>query len=93
MKLFRQEPLTRDIRDFLPLLENKSQLRKISSQFDSNLGIASISDRMMRIGEPALLFENLKDSSIPFFVNLPGTMKQIVWSLFALISGKISLRF
>ena len=40
MKFFRQEPLTRDIRDFLTLLENKGQLKRISGEVDSDLEIA-----------------------------------------------------
>ena len=81
MKLFRQEPLTRDIRDFLTLLEKKGQLKKISSPVDSDLEIAAISDRVLGMGGPALLFENVKNSSIPFAVNLLGTMERVVWSM------------
>ena len=50
MKLFRQEPLTRDIRDFLSLLENKGQLKRISCEVDSDLEIAAISDRVLGMG-------------------------------------------
>ena len=64
MKLFHQELLTRDIRDFLSLLEKKGQLKRIKSQVDSDLEIAAISDRVLGIGGHALLFENVKDSSI-----------------------------
>ncbi len=81
MKLFRQEPLTRDIRDFLTLLEKKGQLKRISNQVDSDLEIAAISDRVLGMGGPALLFENVKGSSIPVAVNLLGTMERVVWSL------------
>ena len=63
MKLFRQEPLTRDIRDFLSLLEKKGQVKRISSQVDSDLEIAAISDRVLGMGGPALLFENVKNSN------------------------------
>ena len=81
MKLFRQEPLTRDIRDFLSLLEKKGQLKRISSPVDSDLEIAAISDRVLGMGGPALLFENVKGSSIPVAVNLLGTMERVVWSM------------
>ena len=81
MKLFRQEPLTRDIRDFLSLLEKKGQLKRISSPVDSDLEIAAISDRVLGMGGPALLFENVKNSSIPVAVNLLGTMERVVWSM------------
>ena len=41
MKLFRQEPLTRDIRDFLTLLEKKGQLKiKNPTQLQELLDIA-----------------------------------------------------
>ena len=81
MKLFRQEPLTRDIRDFLTLLEKKGQLKRISSPVDSDLEIAAISDRVLGMGGPALLFENVKGSSMPVAVNLLGTMERVVWSM------------
>ena len=54
MKLFRKEPLTRDIRDFLALLEKKGQLKRISSSVDSDLEIAAISDRVL--GREDLLY-------------------------------------
>ena len=81
MKLFRQEPLTRDIRDFLTLLEKKGQLKRITSPVDSDLEIAAISDRVLGMGGPALLFENVKGSSMPVAVNLLGTMERVVWSM------------
>ena len=81
MKFFRQEPLTRDIRDFLSLLENKGQLKRISCEVDSDLEIAAISDRVLGMGGPALLFENIKGSSMPVAVNLLGTMERVVWSM------------
>ena len=56
-------------------------MKRISSQVDSDLEIAAISDRVLGMGGPALLFENVKDSSIPVAVNLLGTMERVVWSM------------
>ena len=33
------------------------------------------------MGEPALLFENVKGASIPVPVNLFGTMERVVWTM------------
>ena len=68
MKLFRQEPLTRDIRDFLSLLEKKGQLKRISCSVDSNLEIAAISDRSLRWEELRLSELEDKQTSPELFV-------------------------
>ena len=60
MKLFRQEPLTLDLTDFLSLLKNKGKWKRILSEVVSDLEIAAISDNVLEMGGPALLFENEK---------------------------------
>tara|TARA_B100000700_G_C15058086_1_gene864013 strand:+ start:209 stop:1759 length:1551 start_codon:yes stop_codon:yes gene_type:complete len=81
MSIFRANPSTRNIRDFLKLLENKGQLKRISAEVNPDLELAAISDRVLALGGPALLFENVIGSDIPVAVNLLGTMKRVVWSM------------
>ncbi len=69
------------MRDFLELLEKKGQLRRIKAKVDPNLELAAISDRVLGMGGPALLFENVIGSSIPVAINLLGTVERVVWSM------------
>ncbi len=81
MNFFRSEPGSRDLRDFITLLEKKGQLRRITSEVNPDLELAAISDRILGMGGPALLFENVKGSKIPVAINLLGTLERVVWSM------------
>lgn len=67
----------KDLRDFLALLESKGELKRISQEIDPYLEMTEISDRTLRAGGPALLFENPKGFDIPVLCNLFGTPKRI----------------
>lgn len=67
----------KDLRDFLALLENKGELKRISQEIDPYLEMTEISDRTLRAGGPALLFENPKGFDIPVLCNLFGTPKRV----------------
>ena len=71
----------RDLRDFLRLLEQRGQLRHIKAPVDPDLELAAIADRVLALGGPALLFENVIGSSMPVAVNLLGTVERVVWSM------------
>ncbi len=73
--------MARDLRGFIKLLEEKGQLRRITAVVDPDLEIAEISNRMLQRGGPALLFENVKGSSIPVAINLMGTVERICWAM------------
>jgi 4-hydroxy-3-polyprenylbenzoate decarboxylase len=73
--------MARDLRKFIELLENKGQLRRIKTEVDPDLEIAEISNRMLQIGGPGLLFENVKGSDFPVAVNLMGTVERICWAM------------
>jgi 4-hydroxy-3-polyprenylbenzoate decarboxylase len=73
--------MARDLRGFIKLLEEKGQLRRITALVDSELEIAEIADRMLQVGGPALLFENVKGASFPVAVNLMGTVERICWAM------------
>ncbi len=74
-------PASRDMRDFLSLLEKRGQLRRIKAEVNPDLELAAISDRVLGLGGPALLFENVIGSSMPVAINLLGTLERVVWSM------------
>tara|TARA_Y100001968_G_scaffold108730_1_gene98359 strand:- start:1853 stop:3418 length:1566 start_codon:yes stop_codon:yes gene_type:complete len=81
MTLFRKGYSSRDMRDFIALLEERGQLKRISQPVDPNLELAAISDRILGEGGPALLFENVIGSKMPVAINLMGTIQRVVWSM------------
>ena len=70
-----------DLRDFIKLLEKEGELKRISTEVDPYLEVTEISDRVLRAGGPALLFENPKGSSIPLLVNLFGNSRRIALAM------------
>ena len=70
-----------DLRDFIKLLEKKGELKRISTEVDPYLEVTEISDRVLRAGGPALLFEKPKGSSIPLLVNLFGNSRRIALAM------------
>ncbi len=71
----------KDLRDFIELLEQEGELKRISAEVDPYLEITEISDRTLRSGGPALLFENPKGSSIPLLANLFGNTRRIALAM------------
>ncbi len=67
----------RDLRDFVALLEQRGELRRITAEIDPNLEMTELCDRVLRAGGPALLFENPKGSDIPVLGNLFGTPERV----------------
>ena len=71
----------KDLRDFIYFLETKGELRRVSTPVDSELEITEISDRVVKNGGPALLFENVSGHSMPIAINLFGTEQRMAWGL------------
>jgi 4-hydroxy-3-polyprenylbenzoate decarboxylase len=67
----------RDLRDFIALLEDRNELRRISAEVDPYLEMTELSDRVLRTQGPALLFENPRGHSIPVLANLFGTPERV----------------
>ncbi|MBT8136993.1 MAG: 4-hydroxy-3-polyprenylbenzoate decarboxylase [Gammaproteobacteria bacterium] len=67
----------RDLRDFIDQLEARGQLRRIGTEIDPYLEMTEISDRVLRRGGPALLFENPRGTQIPVLANLFGTPERV----------------
>ncbi|KMK51415.1 3-octaprenyl-4-hydroxybenzoate carboxy-lyase [[Actinobacillus] muris] len=71
----------KNLRDFLALLEQQGELKRISQEIDPYLEMTEIADRTLRKGGPALLFENPKGHSVPVLCNLFGTPKRVAMGM------------
>jgi len=70
-----------DLREFIDFLEKKNELLRIKTEVDTELEITEITDRVVKKGGPALLFEKVKGSDIPLVINLFGSYKRMGWAL------------
>jgi 4-hydroxy-3-polyprenylbenzoate decarboxylase len=66
-----------DLRDFVTQLEQMGELKRIKSPVSPYLEMTELCDRTLRVGGPALLFENPVGHSIPVLGNLFGTPKRV----------------
>ena len=72
---------SKDLRGFIDLLEQAGELKRVKAEVDPYLEITEISDRTLRAGGPALLFENPKNSSVPLLANLFGNTKRVAMAM------------
>ena len=73
--------MARDLRKFLKQIEQRGQLHRVTTLVDPDLEMAEICNRMLQVGGPALLFENVKGSPYPVAVNTMGTVERICWAM------------
>ena len=66
-----------DLREFITELEKQAELKRITIPVKSELEITEICRRTLDLKGPALLFENVVNSSIPVLANLFGTTKRV----------------
>jgi 4-hydroxy-3-polyprenylbenzoate decarboxylase len=71
----------KDLREFIDLLEQEGELKRIQTEVDPYLEVTEISDRTLRNNGPALLFENPKNSTIPLLANLFGNTRRIALAM------------
>ena len=67
----------RDLREFVRKLEKEGELKRISAEVDPVLEITEITDRTVKTGGPALLFEKPKGSKIAAVTNLVGSERRM----------------
>ncbi len=67
----------RDLRQFIDFLEKRGDLKRVSVQVDPHLEMTEICDRTLKAGGPALLFENVRGSTMPVLGNLFGTPERV----------------
>src|SRR5437867_2431142 len=66
-----------DLRAWIALLEREGELLRVVAEVDPDLEITEITDRTVKAGGPALLFENVKSSSHPLLINQFGTERRM----------------
>ncbi len=66
-----------DLQEFVRRLEKQGQLKRIRMEVDPELEVTEITQRVLREGGPALLFERPKGSTVPLLMNLFGTMERV----------------
>ncbi|MEN6459884.1 MAG: UbiD family decarboxylase, partial [Syntrophomonas sp.] len=71
----------KDLHEFVLTLEQQGQLKRITAEVDPNLEITEITDRISKAGGPALLFENVKGSTMPLLINAFGSVERMELSL------------
>jgi 4-hydroxy-3-polyprenylbenzoate decarboxylase len=70
-----------DLRDWIALLEREGELKRITAQADPDLEITEVTDRVVKSGGPALLFERPKGSQHPLLINQFGTERRMCLAL------------
>ncbi len=70
-----------DLRDFLKILAERQELKKIHLEIDPKFEMTEISDRVLKQQGPALLFENPKNHTYPVLTNLFGTTSRIALAM------------
>ena len=66
-----------DLGEFIEKLEVAGELRRVKTQVDADLEIAEILRRVMYANGPAILFENVKNHSMPVLGNAFGSLKRL----------------
>ncbi len=67
----------KDLRGYIAYLEAHGLLKRITHPVDPHYEITEISDRTLRAGGPALLFENPVGYDMPVLTNLFGTPQRV----------------
>ena len=67
----------KDLREYIDHLEQKGRLKRITHPVDPAYEMTEISDRTLRAGGPALLFENPIGYDVPVLTNLFGTPERV----------------
>jgi len=67
--------------DFVQVLAQQGELKRITYPVKAKLEIAEIADRVMKSNGPALLFENVVDKKISVLINAFGSMKRMALAL------------
>ena len=71
----------KNLRSFIKNLESRGELKRISREVDPCLEITEITDRVSKAVGPALLFENVKGSDFPVFINGFGSYERMALAL------------
>jgi 4-hydroxy-3-polyprenylbenzoate decarboxylase len=73
-----------DLREFMRLLEDRGQLRRVDAPVRRELEITEIADRLVKGPKGqnhALLFEHVEGAAMPVLINAFGTEERMAWAL------------
>ncbi len=70
-----------DIQSFMALLESRGELLRVREPVSRDLEITEISDRLVKKGGPAVVFENVVGSDYPVVMGLMGTRERTALAL------------
>jgi len=70
-----------DLREFLTRLESIGELVRVTTPVDPTLEVSEITQRVVRAGGPALLFERPTRGDMPIAINLFGTERRMAAAL------------
>lgn len=73
--------MIRDLRDWMDRLRKAGELIEVTTPVDSHLEITEITDRVSKRFGPALLFRNVKGSSMPVLINQFGSERRMCMAL------------
>jgi len=79
----------RDLRDFIEQLERMGELKRVAEPVSTRLEMTALSDRVLRAGGPALLFERPAGYKIPALTNLFGTTRRVALGMGAADVGEL----
>ncbi len=71
----------RDLREFIQGLERLGELERVAKPVSARLEMTALSDRVLRAGGPALLFEQPVGYKIPALTNLFGTPRRVAMGM------------
>jgi len=79
----------RDLRDFIDGLERLGELKRVAEPVSARLEMTALSDRVLRAGGPALLFERPDGYEIPALTNLFGGARRVALGMGAADLGEL----
>jgi len=79
----------RDLREFMAGLERIGELKRVAEPVSARLEMTALSDRVLRCGGPALLFEKPAGYKISALTNLFGTPRRVAMGMGAAEVGEL----
>jgi len=79
----------RDLRDFMAGLEKLGELQRVAKPVSARLEMTALSDKVLRAGGPALLFEKPDSYKISALTNLFGTPRRVALGMGATEVGEL----
>ena len=71
----------KNLGEFLKALREEGELTEVKAPVDPELEVTEIYDRVVKKEGPALLFTNVRGSSMPLVINLFGSPKRMAMAL------------